>query len=760
MKHELNLKNVKPKIVHLLNENFRGNSNSGEEISFTNYYMQKNGKPFFGVSGEFHFSRMNENRWEDELIKMKLGGINIVSTYVFWNHHEEEEGVFDFTGRRNVRRFIELCKKHDLYVILRVGPFDHGEVRNGGMPDWLYGKPFEVRNINDGFIYYAKRLYSKIAHEVQGLFFKDSGPIIGVQIDNEYMHSSAPWEITTGISDEWVFGGNEGDEYMLYMKKLAAECGLLPVFYTCTAWGGASTPKELLPLWGGYAFRPWIFYSHKGKHPSTEEYVYQDFHNNEVECTNDFKPKYKPEEYPYACCEMGGGMTCSYNYRFKLPYKSIDAMSNIKIASGCNFLGYYMYQGGSNPIGKHGTFMNEGQVPKISYDYQAALGEFGQVRESYRRMKNIHYFVKAYSEELCGLGTVLPDGASYIEPTNMEKLRYAVRTDGKRGFVFINNYQDHENMPDRIDEEIVLNLKDEDIRFNNISIAGDENCILPFNLDLDGIKLRKATAQPITVIERDGVKEYIFFTPKGMKSSFEFEDMVTINGEKVTEYECEENKELNVFTVEKDNKKIKIMCMSRDMADDMYIYDNNNLIFTKAALLADKDGIRIETADTINKIYTYPSDLLSMSKNIKRVSEEEKDNVLGCYEAAIPKKEIDIELKEAGSSRYTIDMPQNFMENIKDALLQIDYAGDIGHAFIDGVMINDNFCNNDTWEIGLKDFCDELSKHPLTIYITPLKEGVNVNVESAMAARMEHADSYIGKIDSVKVKPVYEINVL
>lgn len=174
------------------------------------------------------------------MIKMKMGGISVVATYLFWIHHEEEEGVFDFTGCRNLRKFVELCHKHGLYVILRVGPFDHGEVRNGGIPDWMYGKPFEVRKLSEGFLFYTKRLYAKIGEQVAGLFFKDNGPIIGVQIDNEYMHSSAPWEITTGISNEWVFGGDEGDEYMLRLKDLAAECGLTPAFYTCTGWGGAA----------------------------------------------------------------------------------------------------------------------------------------------------------------------------------------------------------------------------------------------------------------------------------------------------------------------------------------------------------------------------------------------------------------------------------------------------------------------------------------------------------------------------------------
>ena len=132
------------------------------QISFTNYYMEVNGRPYFAVSGEFHYSRYPYQLWEDELIKMKMSGVNIVSTYVFWNHHEEEEGVFDWSGNKNLRFFVDLCGKHGLYVIIRVGPFCHGEVRNGGIPDWLYGRPFDLRSNDEGYLSYVRRLYSEI----------------------------------------------------------------------------------------------------------------------------------------------------------------------------------------------------------------------------------------------------------------------------------------------------------------------------------------------------------------------------------------------------------------------------------------------------------------------------------------------------------------------------------------------------------------------------------------------------------------------
>lgn len=757
MAYELSLRGLTAKNIYPLGDDFRGRSKDGTELSFTNYYMEKNGKPFFGVSGEFHYSRMSDGRWEDELVKMKMGGINVVSTYVFWIHHEEEEGIFRFDGCRNLRKFVGLCQKHGLYVILRVGPFDHGEARNGGIPDWMYGKPFEVRSLNEGFLNCVRRLYVKLAQQVEGMFFQDNGPIIGVQIDNEYMHSSAPWEITTGISNEWVFGGNEGNDYMLGLKELASECGLLPVFYTCTGWGGAAAPDSMLPLWGGYAFRPWMFYSYKGEHPATEEYVYQDYHNNDFVCTGDFKPAYKPEEKPYSCCEMGGGMMCSYYYRFRYPYKSVDAMANIKMASGCNFLGYYMFQGGSNPLGRHGQFMNEGQVPRISYDYQAALGEFGQVRESYRRLKSVHYFVQRFGERICALKTVLPEGAQRIAPKDGKTLRYAVRTDGKRGFLFLNNYQDHFSLPDRENEDLTLHLDQEDLTWR-IGIAGDENAILPFHFDMDGIDLVKANAQVVTRTVINGEITYVFFVPDGMKGGFVFEDGAEINGGCEHTYCCGENRETEFFHVKKNDSEFDVLVLNRKMADNMYLLCDGSLVFTEAVLLEDENGIRLESVEALNVIYAYPAERFAGEETVRRM-ENDRAEYLGAYLAETKERRIEADVKQVAASRYTIGIPENFLDGLKDARLLIEYTGDIGNAFLNGRMINDNFANGAQWEIGLKDFAGELKKNRITLYIVPLKEGVNVKVDSAMAARREEAEVSAAQLWSVRVQPVYEINI-
>ena len=742
MRYAIDLKSFHLSPTVSLGADFTGGSRRGDTFSFNNYYMEKNGRPFFPVSGEFHYSRMDDARWEDELIKMRMGGVNIVSTYIFWNHIEEEEGTFDFAGRRDLRKFVALCGKHGLYVILRVGPFDHGEVRNGGLPDWLYGKPFEVRTTNPEFLGYVRRLYTKISEQVEGLFFKDDGPIIGVQLDNEYMHSSAPWEMTTGISDEWVTSGTEGEAYILALREIALDRGLIPAFFTGTAWGGAAYSEKVMPLWGGYPYRPWIFYSHKGEHPATEEYIYEDYHHEGAFIADDFQPAYKPSARPYACCEMGAGMMCCYYYRFIYPYRSVDALANIKLGSGCNFIGYYMFQGGTNPLGRHGQYLNESQVPKRSYDYQAALGEFGQIRESYSRLKAIHYFLQSFGDRLAPMETALPEGASRIDPTDLDTLRFAVRTDGQSGFLFINNFQDHRVMPDK-NEAVTIETAKETFRFD-VRIASDENAILPFNFDMDGILLRQANAQPVLRTAIQGRITYVFMIPDGMDGAFRFEEGAEITGGGA------------FFTVRKENAEADVLVVTRAQANQMFLLKNGGLLFTDAAPLEDEQGnLRLETTHENNLTYTYPADLLCHASAAVRKADE---GILGLYEVIVPAREIHLEVNLAAPHRWTVKAPENALDGLKDARLQISYRGDIGMLFLGNEMVSDNFCNGDTWEFGLKEYKEQL-KTPFVLNIAPIREGAQVNVESAMAARNEKVDALIAELNSIQVQPVYGVKL-
>lgn len=158
-------------------------------FDYNSHYLEKGGKPWFPVMGEFHYSRYKEMFWEESLRKMKAGGITIVSSYIIWIHHEEEEGVFDFTGCRNLRQFLFLCKKTGVYMFLRLGPWAHGEIRNGGFPDWLKEKEgIGLRCDDEVYLGYVKRYWENVFEQVKGFLYDEGGPVIGVQIENEYGH--------------------------------------------------------------------------------------------------------------------------------------------------------------------------------------------------------------------------------------------------------------------------------------------------------------------------------------------------------------------------------------------------------------------------------------------------------------------------------------------------------------------------------------------------------------------------------------------
>lgn len=110
---------------------------SGRTIVVTDKCLLVDGRPVVPVMGEVHYSRIPANEWADVLRTMKEGGVSIVATYVFWNHHEWTRGAYDFSGDRDLSRFLAEVKKAGLWAVVRLGPWAHGEAREGGFPDWL-----------------------------------------------------------------------------------------------------------------------------------------------------------------------------------------------------------------------------------------------------------------------------------------------------------------------------------------------------------------------------------------------------------------------------------------------------------------------------------------------------------------------------------------------------------------------------------------------------------------------------------------------
>jgi beta-galactosidase len=145
------------------------------------------GKPFRVLSGEMHYARVPREYWRDRLRKAKAMGLNAITTYVFWNVHEPQPGVYDFSGNNDVAEFIREAQQEGLYVILRPGPYSCAEWDLGGFPAWLLkDHSMVVRSTDPKFLAAASHWMHRLGQELAPLQIDRGGPIIMVQIENEY----------------------------------------------------------------------------------------------------------------------------------------------------------------------------------------------------------------------------------------------------------------------------------------------------------------------------------------------------------------------------------------------------------------------------------------------------------------------------------------------------------------------------------------------------------------------------------------------
>ena len=460
----------------------------GEKVEWDQHSLIIDGKRVVPAMGEVHYSRIPADEWLQEVQKMKEGGITILACYVFWNHIEEIEGQFDWSGQRNLRAFLEICKQEQMPVVLRVGPFCHGEVRCGGIPDWVFTKGCKTRSQDPVFLKYAERLYRQIFTQVQGLQWKDGGPVMACQFDNEYRGKG---------------------EYLMALKHSAQQIGFDLPFYTRTGWPELATPVpfgEMIPLYGDYADG---FWERSIKETAGNYYKAFNFTASQVSGAigseqldySNLAKAQGEKRYPYFTCELGGGMMPAYHRRPYLYPEDAYSMAVVKLGSGSNLLGYYMYHGGTNPDGKL-TTLNEMQrtvatnyndMPVKTYDFQAPLGEFGQKNPHYYMLRKLHLFMHDWGEVLAPMKATFPCEQD-IKKGDDSHLRWSIRSKDGSGFVFINNYERLQHLSAKSG----VQLEACGVKLPKLNIPAGTMCIFPINID----GIRYATAQLIA--KRDG----------------------------------------------------------------------------------------------------------------------------------------------------------------------------------------------------------------------------------------------------------------
>lgn len=500
----------------------------GNRIEANSRYLTYNQRPFIPVMGEFHYSRNPVEYWEEDLLKCKAAGIQVISSYVFWIHHEEEEGKFCFSGSRDIRKFVELCGKLGLGFFLRLGPWVHGECRNGGHPDWIYEKCSHTRCNDETYLFYTKRLYTELAGQLAGLFFRDGGPIIGIQVDNELIREP---------------------EHLGTLKKLAQECGMEAPVWTVTGWGhhgGTRFPQdEFIPMFGGYPEGPWE--QHTAPLAPSIHYLFQEDRNDadigvdvlELTDREGYEGAADFSRYPFATCETGTGIPVTYHRRPVIHPDDVGAMTLTGIGSGNNLVGYFMFKGGMNPKTRKTTY-NEtkdtgylNNFPTLSNDFQAPVSDFGEIRDGYRVLKRFNLFLGDFGGMLAKAQPYFPAGGK--ENGNKEELRYCVRDGEDGGFLFVNNYIRLERMPEKKNTVVCIRRKEETIRFplctadkEGMTIPEDSYFFFPFSMEMGGSRLVYATAQPLCRCTLEGKEFFLFYNPRRVVSEYYFQEQLEV----------------------------------------------------------------------------------------------------------------------------------------------------------------------------------------------------------------------------------------
>ena len=744
---------VKEKTIYSGHLKLGGSNPSGERIEVNSYYMSVGGKPVIPVMGEFHYSRYPECQWEEEILKMKAGGVTVIPTYVFWSIHEEKEGVFNWEGNRNLRKFLSLCQKHNMWTVVRIGPFCHGEIRNGGLPDWLFAKPLEIRSNDANYLKYVKRLYEEIGRQLEGLCYKDGGTIIGTQIENEHQHSAAPWGITypgepkdmtsatydanitmigVSVQDKKITTADLGDLHMKTLKKMAEEAGIQTPLYTATGWGNAAViGEEAIPVTAAYTYP---FWAKPGMSPFC---MFKDIQKNP-----DYAPvRYDTEKYPSFCAEMGVGIQMIYTRRPIVTAKAAEALMVRTLGSGANGIGYYMYHGGSTPkMGPTAFFSDEPMgMPKISYDFQAPLGEFGLEHGSYRALRLLHLFLNDFSSQLAPMETVLPKGYERMTPDNRETLRYAARVKGKSGFVFMVNFQDHDTA--RVDQkDLCLRLKfaNETLRIpsqGTFTLPKDESLILPFNFQMEDALLKYATAQLLLKLDDKGTDHYFFFVPEGIHPEFVF-DKTTVAGKHC--YTPEAGLK-STFTVKTSGgKRFKVTTLTREQALNACKI-NGKLLITSSMVLPEAGRVRLlNMGDPVFRYVEYSS-----AKGFKEQMKE------------VPSVQPEYTFRKVGSRRLAVRFSGKEYPQVNDYFLRLDYTGDVAMAFLKGELVLDHFYYGAPWQISLKRFQQELTDEELSFYIRPLRKNAPFLSDLPGEAVPDFSKGSVVRVDSVQVVPQY-----
>ena len=307
------------------------------------------GKPFQIISGEMHFARIPKEYWHDRLKTAKEMGLNTICTYVFWNYHETEKGIYNFSGNADVAAFVKAAQEEGLWVIIRPSPYACAEWEFGGYPWWLQNeKNLKVRSRDSVFLDLSKKYIQAFAKELTPLQIDNGGPIIMLQVENEY-------------------GSYDSDkEYLAINKKMLRDAGFKVEFYTCD--GPSQMPNGYLP----------------GILPAVNGY-------DNIQGVKELINKYNEGHGPYFIAEWYPAWFDSWGENHHIVPVETYIETYKKVLEAGFSINIYMVHGGTTREFWNGANMPPFRPQTSSYDYDAPIDEAGNITPKYLAMQKVIY---------------------------------------------------------------------------------------------------------------------------------------------------------------------------------------------------------------------------------------------------------------------------------------------------------------------------------------------------------------------------------
>jgi beta-galactosidase len=454
--------------------------------------------------------------------------------------------------------------------------------------------------------------------------------------------------------------------------------------------------------------------------------------------------------FPPATCELGGGMATAYHRRPIARARDIAAVANVKIGNGSAWQGFYIYAGGTNPADhlqeSHATgYPND--LPRFDYDFQAAFGATGHPGPSLGLLRDHNAFLAAFGERLVQTYSSLP-GDAPVDVHDLGSLRWAVRSDGESGFLFINTHEPHEPLAGSTGVQFRIPLEGGDVIVPDRPIDIPSGLIArwPLRLDLAGVRIEWATASVAGVVAGD-VPTLVLRAHDGIVARVKFAAgvRVAVDGEEIL---ADEPIDIESGTAVRVGDSLCILVVDERQAEQLW-YMGDELIDSVDAVLRTPQGLIARAAsppgvqrwsgsgfEAIDMITSSAPGSLPVGLHIVRAAAHPPARY--GESAGRSSAPSDAQIDEVAAV-WRLEVPSAEAEGDGDrAELVIEWEGDVAQLRADGVVIRDRFWDGLPWRVDITALSPDAA---LTLHVVPITSETLVDLDPAARARVEAAGS-------------------